>query len=145
MSTRTASLSVLLVLALLGTGCKKDDESTNAGDTYTNKLTLGTGANYQTFSLTGETTTFTRVGGTISIFWRLESAADMGGSGISIKVEKNTSGTLSAFATYPYSNPQNYGHIVLSSFSMTAAGSYRATGILTANNTSVASVDFTVQ
>lgn len=141
----------LLMIALLAsivafTGCKKDDESTSpVADQYTNKLTLGTGMNASNFTLAGEGTVFTRSGGSAMIYYRLESAADYGGAGISIRIEKQSGSSYTTVGTYPYANPQNYGHIIMSAFAVTDAGSYRATGLLTATSATVASTTFTVQ
>jgi hypothetical protein len=123
--------------------CKKNDPASPA-DSYTNKLTLGTGASLSTFALTGEGASFDRLGGVAVIYWRLESAADFGGAGISIKIEKQSGSTYTAVGTYPYANPQNYGHIVISSISVSDAGTFRATGMLTATSAVVATTTFTV-
>ena len=122
-------------------GCNKNPSDSNSG--YSNKLTLGTGMNG--FNLVNEGTTFTRIGANATIYFRLESAADMAGSNVTINVEKNLSGTLSNYTSFTFTNPQSYGHIFLSNFSIPDAGSFRATGILATGSVSVASKDFTVQ
>jgi len=126
--------------------CKKDDDPASSNtDQFTNKLTLGTGMNPSNFTLIGETTTFVRTGGTVPIYYRLESAADLGGSAVSIKIEKQSGSTYTTVVTYPYTNPQAYGHIIMAAFALGDAGSYRATGLLTVAGTTIASVNFTVQ
>lgn len=136
---------VALALVVACAGCKKDDSSTGSGsDQYTNKLTLGTGMNATNFTLTGEGTSFTRASGSAMIYYRLESAADYGGAGISIRIEKQSGSSYTTVGTYAYANPQNYGHIIMSAFAVTDVGSYRATGLLTASSTTVASTTFTV-
>lgn len=135
------AVAILLAISLIG--CKKDDASTNS-DQYSDKLTLGSGINSSNlFQLTGETTTFT--GTNLNIFWRLESKDDMAGSSVTIKIEKQVSGTYTTVQSIPYPNPQSYGHIMLSSFPWSQKGSFRATGILVAPNKTVAAIDFTVQ
>jgi hypothetical protein len=141
---RTWILVAFLAVLTVTSGCKKDDDATSPTQ-YTNKLTLGTGMNATNFTLTGEGTTFTRVGGSAMISYRLESAADYGGAGVSIKIEKSTGSSYTTVGTYAYANPQNYGHIIMSAFAVADAGSYRATGLLTASSATVATTTFTVQ
>jgi hypothetical protein len=141
---RSTMMIVALTLVVALTGCKKDDSSTNPADQYTNKLTLGTGMNTSNFTLTGEGSTFTRTSGMAMIYYRLESANDFGGAGISIKIEKQSGSSYTTVGTYPYSNPQNYGHIIMSAFTVTDAGTFRATGLITATSAAVASTTFTV-
>jgi hypothetical protein len=126
------------------TSCKKE-EGVNDSNQFTNKLTLGTGMNASNFTLIGEGSSFTRIGGTVQIFYRLESASDFGGAAVSIKIEKQSGSNYTLVGTYNYPNPQNYGHIIMSSFNVTESGSFRATGMLTANSATVASTTFTVQ
>jgi hypothetical protein len=80
--------------------------------------------NASNFTLSGEGSVFTRV---------------------SIKIEKQSASGYSVVGTYPYANPQGYGHIVMSSFTVSDIGSYRATGLLTATSAVVATKTFTVQ
>ncbi len=143
---RLYTIVLLVIAAVSFSSCKKDEDPASSNNTsqYSNKLTLGTGMNATNFTLSGETTTFTRVGGTVPIFYRLESAADLGGAAVSIKIEKQTGGTYTTVVTYPYTNPQAYGHIIMAAFALGDAGSYRATGLLTVAGTVIASVNFTV-
>lgn len=136
------TIFIIAVMFILSS-CKKDDSSTAAQ--YTNKITLGTGMNASNFTLTGEGSVFTRASSAATIYYRLESAADLGGAGVSIKIEKQTGSTYSVVQTYAYSNPQNYGHIIMSAFNVTDVGSYRATGLLTSSSTVIAATTFTVQ
>ncbi len=141
---RSTTLVAALVLLVTWSSCKKDD-AVSSTDQYSNKLTLGTGMNASTFTLTGEGSVFTRNAGVAAITYRLESAADFGGAGVSIKIEKQSGSSYTAVGTYPYTNPQNYGHIIMSAFNVADVGSYRATGLLTATSGVVASTTFTVQ
>jgi len=140
------SFTLIATLALLVTcsACKKDDPASST-DQFTNRLTLGTGMNASNFTLTGEGSTFNRAAGIATIYYRLESAADFGGAGVSIKIEKQSGSSYTVVGTYPYTNPQNYGHIVMSAFAVSDIGSYRATGLLTATSAAVATTTFTVQ
>jgi hypothetical protein len=142
--TRTlfSILATVLLMSLLA-GCKKDDASTNS-DQFTDNLKLGTGINTSNLTIAGETTTFVGTPNNM-IFWRLESKDDMAGSSVTMKIEKNVSGTYTTLQSYPFQNPQSYGHIMLSSFPWSQTGSYRATGILNANSKVVATRDFTVR
>jgi hypothetical protein len=131
---------LLFSVSLLLFGCK--EKATEANDEFSNKLTLGTGLNPSNlFQLTGEGTTFSK---NIPIFFRLESKDDMAGSAVRIKIELKTNGTYSESKTFDYPNPQSYGHILLSSFTLDAAGSFRATGILVAGSKTVATKEFVV-
>ena len=134
-------LTTVLLISLLA-GCKKDDSSTNSTQ-YTDNLKLGTGMSASTFTITGETSTFVGTPNNM-IYWRLESKDDMAGSAVSIKIEKNSGGTYTTAGSFPFTNPQSYGHIMMSAFLWSTTGSYRATGILSATNKIVATANFTV-
>jgi len=121
-------------------GCDKESNSTS--DQFSNKLTLGTGMNG--FTINGETTNFSRIGGNAIIYWRLESAADMAGSAVRIDISKQSTSGWTSETSFNFPSTQNYGHIMLSSFFLTSAGNYRATGVLVTGNVTVASKDFTV-
>lgn len=140
-----STICLLFTIMVFFSGCKKDD-SNPAADTnqFTNKLTLGTGADATKFAITGETSTFTKTGANVMIYWRLETANDMGGSAVQIKVEKLVSGSYVAYNSFNFPSTQTYGHIMMSIFVMTEAGSYKATGILTTGNVTIASQTFTV-
>jgi hypothetical protein len=131
----------VFLFALLMLGCTKDT-TTNA-DQFTDKLTLGSGLNPSNlFQLAGESTSFS--GPNATIYWRLESKDDMAGSAVTIRIEKLVNGSYAAAQSFPYTNPQSYGHIMLSSFTLSQTGSFRATGILTATSKTVASCEFAV-
>jgi hypothetical protein len=132
---------LLLGICFASLNCNKNPSNANSG--YSNQLTLGTGMSG--FTLINQGTTFTRLGTNVTIYFRLESAGDMAGSNVTILVEKNSSGTWSNYNSFTFTNPQSYGHILLSSFTMPDAGSFRATGILAAGNVTVASIEFAVQ
>lgn len=140
------SLLIIIVFIFSIAGCKKDDSNPASQTTeFTNKLTLGTGADYSSFKITGESLSFTRIGGTASIFWRLESVLDMAGSSIQIKLEKSEGGSFVAYSTLSFPAAQNYGHITISSFQLKDVGTYKATGIIVNQSYTVASLVFTVQ
>lgn len=115
---------VAMLLPLGIAACNGSKNPSKPTDEFSNELTLGTGMSG--FDLIGETTSFPAA--PALIFYRLESAADLGGSAIEIRVEKKVNGAYLAAHAFPYSNPQNYGHIFLSSFTLTETGEYRATG-----------------
>jgi hypothetical protein len=122
-------------------GCDKESNSTS--DQFSNKLTLGTGMNG--FTINGETTNFSLIGGRATIYWRLESAADMAGSAVRIEISRQSTSGWTNDNSFNFPSTQNYGHIMLSSFSLANAGNYRATGVLVTGNVTVATKDFTVQ
>ena len=95
--------------------------------------------------IVGETSTFTRLGSYATIYWRLESANDMGGSAVNIKIEKlsGTNYVTDTVASFP--STQSYGHIMISNISLQHTGSFKMTGILVNGNIAVASTNFTVQ
>jgi V8-like Glu-specific endopeptidase len=130
----------LLLIAAVAVSCSKKSDSTTTTE-YSNKITLGTGLNPSNlFELTGVGTTFTA--GTL-VYFRLECAADMGGSDVRIQID-NQDGT--PYSTIPdYHNTQSYGHIFLSGFSIPDAGSYKATAILVTGLKTVASINFVLK
>jgi hypothetical protein len=131
--------SSLLLVSILG--CTKSNPASNGG---INQLTLGTGLNASNpFLLVGESTTFTGVPATI--YFRLESKDDMGGSAVIIALSKMVGGVYTADTTIIYPSIQSYGTIFLSAFTIRTTGSYQAVGILQTGNKTIASVDFTVQ
>lgn len=129
-----------LVSLLLGiTGC--NDSSTNSSSDFTNSLILGKGMSG--FNIVNESTSFSD---STSIFWRLESKADMGGSVVEIQISRESSGEYQTVNTFSFPNPQSYGHIMLSSFYHTyGKGNFRATGRLVTGNKTVAAKDYTVK
>jgi hypothetical protein len=126
----------LLLITLAVISCSKKSDSTS--NEFSNKLTLGTGFTSNYMDLVGVGTSFTA---STAIYFRLESAVDIGGSNVRIKIDKQD-GT--AFNSFDYVNPQSYGHILLSSFVINTPGSYKATGILVTGLKTVASINFTV-
>jgi hypothetical protein len=131
---------IALGLVLLAQGCN-DKKSTQPTDSFVNQLSLGTGMSG--FNLVGETTAFHGV--PVTITFRLESQADLEGSQVQIRVEKLVSGSYASFNTFSFPNPQSYGHILLSSFTIGETGQFRATGIKVSTTTAVASREFSVE
>jgi hypothetical protein len=78
---------LLTSFILITYGCKKDENPANTTEQFSNKIALGTGIGGNGFQLVGEGTTFTGVSN--QIYFRLESLADMEGSQIKIRLEKN--------------------------------------------------------
>jgi hypothetical protein len=143
---RLLTLVLFTASLVLLSSCKKDDSpSSSSSDSFTNKLTVGTGMNASNFTLVGESSTIAKTGSVTTIYYRLESAADLGGAGVTIKIEKQVGSSYTTYLSYPYSNPQNYGHIIMSAFALTDAGSYRATGMITSTSATIAQTTFTIQ
>ena len=139
-------ITVISIFIIIASGCKKDSSNPSSGnDQYSNKLTLGTGVDYSRFLITGEGTSFFKIGGTTQIYWRLESANDMAGSTVNIKIEKQSGSTFVNDTSFTFTNPQSYGHITISSLTISKTGNFRATGLLINGNTTVASKEFSIQ
>ncbi|MCX6244711.1 MAG: hypothetical protein NTU98_08400 [Bacteroidetes bacterium] len=130
----------LMLISLVAISCSKKSDDTTSSSEFSNSLTLGTGLNQSNpFELTGAGTSFPV---SSLIYFKLVSADDMGGSKIRIQID-NQNGT--PYTTIPdYDNPQSYGHIFISGFSLPDAGSYKATGILVNGTKTIASVNFTL-
>jgi hypothetical protein len=129
----------LLVISLAVISCTKKSDDTTTSQ-YSNKLTFGTGLNQSNpFELTGTGTNFPVSG---LVYFRLESSDDMGGSKVRIRITK-PDGT--EFETPPdFDNPQSYGHIFISGFSVpSVAGTYTATGILVTGTKTIATSPLT--
>jgi hypothetical protein len=128
-------LFVLLGIVILS-GCSKKSTTDNP---YSNSLQLGTGiSSTNSFNLTGIGTSFYA---SSLIYFRLESADDQGGSSIKLQINKQDGTSYNSF-TYP--SVQSYGHIFLSSFSISDPGTYTAIGIIVTGNKTVASQSFTI-
>ncbi|MCX6242197.1 MAG: hypothetical protein NTX43_10365 [Bacteroidetes bacterium] len=133
---KRALFTILSLVFLLG--CSKS--STDSTSEFSNSLTFGTGLNPSNlFQLTGVGTVFQH-GSTI--YFRLESQDDMGGSTVKIQINKSDG---SAYNSFTFTNPQSYGHILLSSFSIPDVGAYTAIGILVTGSKTVASSPLTIQ
>ena len=130
----------LMGITLIMSGCKKEEDAEE--EQFTDILALGTGMNG--FNLVGEATTFYLTGGSLNIYWRLESMDDMAGSDVRILIEKNITGSFQVIDTVDFNNPQSYGHIMLSSYNHNyGAGNFRATGILITGMRTIASKEYT--
>ncbi len=95
---------------------------------YKDRLTFGTGIAGTGFDLVGESTTFSvsLLGTTGQIWFKLESAADMAGRAVRLYINDGT------YAQKDYTNPQSYGHYLLSSFRITDVGSFTVKAFLVA-------------
>lgn len=129
----------LLLISFVAVSCSKKSDDTTSSSGYSNSLTLGTGVNYSNFTLTGAGTSFSK---NSTIYFRLESSDDMAGSKVRLVFYK---GDGTYYSTAPdYDNPQSYGHIFISGFSLPDAGSFKVTGILVTGNKTIASANFTL-
>jgi hypothetical protein len=72
----------------------------------------------------GTSFSLARTGGTV--WFRLESASDMGGRAVRLYVNGGT------YATDDFANPQSYGHLLLSSFRITDLGAFAVKAYLVA-------------
>ncbi|MBU2446013.1 MAG: hypothetical protein KJ666_10670 [Bacteroidetes bacterium] len=132
---------LLISVFLSSSDCKKDESPT--GSEFQNKLTLGTGMTG--FVLVGESTSFTMIGSSLNLYFRLEAKDDMAGSNVQIKIEKSTTSGYSHQQTFTFEATQSYGHIMLSSFGHTfGKGEFKASGILVNGNKFVASINYIV-
>ena len=130
-------LFFLLFISLALVSCSKKSDSTTTS--YSNSLALGTGLNPSNlFELTGVASSFPV---STSLYFRLESADDMAGSAVRLKVDQQDGTPI---FTQDYTNPQSYGHILLSNFTMSRTGNFVATGILVNGLKTVATTNFTI-
>jgi hypothetical protein len=90
----------------------------------TDSLHFGTAIGANGVELVGESSAFsiTALGTTGQIYFRLESAQDMGGRAARLYI--NYAAGDAPYWQKDYPNPQSYGHILLSSFRVTDVGSY---------------------
>jgi hypothetical protein len=104
-----------LVSFCLAAGCGGGSDSS-----YKDRLTFGTGIGGTGFELVGESTTFSvgLLGATGQIWFKLESSADMNGRAVRLYINDGT------YAQKDYTNPQSYGHFLLSSFRITDVGAF---------------------
>lgn|SRR5512145_1396010 len=111
----------LVSFLLVGvSGCTDKDTSE-----FKDQLTFGSALGPTGFDLINEGTSFSLAstdGGTL--WFKLESAQDMGGRAVRLYVNNGT------YATKDYTNPQSYGHMLLSSFRITDTGSFSVKGLL---------------
>jgi hypothetical protein len=100
------------------------------GDSFSDKLTVGLGITGTGFDLAGEGTTFSVSElGSSSLWFRLESAADLDGRFVRIYIDSlGNDGSSAPYGQKDYEPPQAYGHIFLSTFRITDPGSYRLRG-----------------
>lgn len=111
MVTRTALLALLGCLAACG----------GDGDSFSNKLTFGTGITGTGFTLTGEASSFSLAAlGGQPVWFRLESAEDINKRFVRLYFDDITNKDFTAV--------QDYGHIVLSSFPVSNAGTFQVKG-----------------
>ena len=102
--------SALLLGCLLVAGCGSQSE-------FSNKLTFGTGIAGNGFELAGESNSFSLAQlGSDPIYFRFESAADIGDRFVRLYYNK--------LYNQDYVPTQNYGHILLSYFSVTNEDTY---------------------
>jgi hypothetical protein len=93
---------------------------------YQNSLKFGTGIGGTGFDLIGESTTFSvaLMGSTGQIWFKLGSAEDMGGRAVRLYFNDGT------YQQKDYTNPQSYGHYLLSSFRITDTGTFKVKAFL---------------
>jgi len=119
------NLRSALMLCLLSTsfaaasGCGGGDSSS-----FRNSLTFGTSFGGTGFDLVGESKTFslTALGSPPQLYFKLESAEDMAGRAVRLYFDSITN--------KDFTNPQSYGHILLSAFAVSNVGTYDVQGYL---------------
>jgi hypothetical protein len=112
---KIATLCFASLFLLAGCGDSGSDDND-----YTDRLTFGTGIGGNGFALVNEGSTFSvaALGTTGQIYFKLESAADMVGRAVRLYINAGT------YAQRDYTNPQSYGHYLLSSFRITDRGTF---------------------
>ena len=113
MKTLRRTLFLGLLSFCLAAGCGGGSSSD-----FKNELSFGTGLAGNGFDLAGENTTFSLalLGPAAQIYFRLESAEDMAGRAVRLYLDSVTN--------KDFTNPQSYGHILLSAFTITNPGTY---------------------
>jgi hypothetical protein len=108
------------ILAVLSS-CKKDD----SGSKFTDGLSFGTSVNYNDFTLNGEGTSFSTVPGNVA--FRIESEDAYDGYSVKFVILKDRMN----YSTEIFSNnPAPTGHIFITTFNYSTAGSYLVTGYI---------------
>lgn len=119
------NLRSTLMLCLLSTcfatagGCSGGDSST-----FKNSLTFGTSFGGTGFDLVGESKTFSLavLGPQPQLYFKLESAEDMAGRAVRLYFDSITN--------KDFTNPQSYGHLLLSAFAVSNVGTFDVQGYL---------------
>jgi hypothetical protein len=101
-------------LILVVFSCKKKETSD-----FTNKLTFGTGVNYNDFTLTGEGSTFSVTPGNVA--YRLESSEDFNGNLVKFVIQR--SGITYSTEIFG-NNTKLTGHIFITTLNYAQKGSY---------------------
>lgn len=125
---------ILTGLLIISFSCKK-----STTDTFTDKLTFGTSANYNDFTLNGEGSTFSISPGNVT--YRLESSEDFNGNGVKFVIKKDgITYSTEIFTT----NPKPTGHIFITTLNYGLKGSYSVTAYIqkTGGDKTVASGSF---
>jgi hypothetical protein len=129
------NIAVIIAGLLLLAGCHKSLDTPG----YSNTLTLGTGLNPTDVSVViGVGTSFSK---SAPIYFKLESQRDISGSTVRIQVTREN-GTF--YNNFDFINTPESGHVFISNFTITDAGSFKVTGILMTGNKTVASRLITV-
>ena len=117
MHNMTIRKSVLFVALLAAAGCGDPDPQ----ESFSNSLRFGTGLGGNGFDLVGEAKTFSlaKLDGK-PLYFRLESVEDIDGRFVRLYFDDLTNKDFTAV--------QEYGHITLSSFAVTNAGTYDVKG-----------------
>ena len=118
---RTLLLCVFAFLLVGTSGC---GSSKSSDSEFSDSLTFGTSLGGTGFDLIGEGTSFSVATTTGTLWFKLESSADMAGRAVRLYINDGT------YATKDYTNPQSYGHILLSSFRITDTGAFTVKGYL---------------
>jgi hypothetical protein len=118
MKTKILLFVTCFSLVFFNSCSKKEGESE-----FKNQITLGTGLNYSNyFELTGVSSDFYLVNGSVIIYFKVESKQDIAGNAIMLEfrnLQNEVIHTISRPST------QDYGHMLLSSFEWTqSVGTY---------------------
>ena len=135
--------SLLVTGLALVLGCGMLDDSGNNSNSNNNNnnsgcstefcdgLKFGHGLDNTYFDLVGVTDTFSVAEmSTGNIYFRLESSADFDSRFVRLYIYSGSGSTASPYWQNDFPLPQTYGHIALSSFRITDAGSYEVRAYL---------------
>ena len=117
--TRFLCLVSLLVVGTVGCEYGSTTQTGNGGGGFSDRLTFGTAIGGNGFVLIGEGTSFSLAGTKGTLWFKVESARDIGGQTIRLYVNDGT------YSTKDYAVTQASANLLLSSIRITDTGTFK--------------------